>query len=109
MSSYSQLREACSQAVYDEESQSYCIESQSDEAGTVKLGFQAEFLKHHGMDQIDISKYTNITKPIQEQNNPHDLNSQTDAEFFIPVHMFDNPNWHGSVDPRQVRIAQPLF
>lgn len=110
VSSYSQMREVCSQALYDVDTQSYYIESQSNETETeteapAKLDFLAEYLKCCGIDANDIPKFTINTNSIQEQNNLNELGSQTDVETAIPAHITDNPNWSGNVDPRKVRIA----
>lgn len=108
MRSYSQMREVCSQALYDEETQSYYVESQSNESETeapTKLGFQTEFLKSLGVDQNDIPKYTNNSKSIQEQSNQHEPNSQTDVEMFITPHITDNPYWSGFCDPKKVKMV----
>lgn len=104
--------EVYSQAVFDQETQSYFIESQLDETETeapVKLDFQAEYLKCMGLDANDIDKIAAKIKSTYEQNTQHELNSQTDAETVIrPFVVTGNRIAEPNIDATRVIICAIL-
>lgn len=109
MSQYTRCYDVCSQAVFDNESQSFVVESQLDEIQVpVKLDFQAEFLKIMGLDSNDITQVATHERSICHSNTQQELDSQTDVEVIMTAYMTDNPFWNKDVSSK-VRILHRML
>lgn len=93
--SYTQCSAVCSQAVYDEESQSFVVESQSNEESEipVKLNFYEQYLNSLGLSSDDIARHGNKERSICDPETQHEFDSQTDIELIINRFKIDNPHY----------------